>query len=631
MNILNAAGLAVYFGERELFSSVSFEIGDKDHVGLVGANGTGKTTLFKLLTGAREPDEGGFAFLSGTTVGYMEQYLASGEGKTAFEETLTVWGSLLAMEEELASLEKALAGADEAVIQRHVDLQERFEREGGLTYSSRTRSALLGLGFREEELALPVSALSGGQRAKISLAKLLLANADLLLLDEPTNHLDIDAIRWLEDYLASRSGAYLVISHDRYFLDKVTTRTFELEHGRLRAGNGGYTAYRVQKEIDDEIRRKHYELQKKEIERVEGIVAKFRQFNREKSIKQAESREKQLERLRAELIQPPGPVQTMRFTFAVRFAGPTEILNVEGLSKRYDRALYEDVHFGIRKGERAFVVGKNGCGKTTLLKQILDRRAGVTFGPGVKVGYYEQGQEGLNPSKTALDEVWDAHRSLTETEVRSALAAFLFRGEEVYKPISALSGGERARVALLKLLLSDCNLLFLDEPTNHLDLTAREALENALKDYGGTLLVVSHDRYFVNRLASRVLELSSAGLRSFDGGYDAYLAAQQPQETVREVSRSVGKGGQDWAARKERAAELRRKKGRFSRLEEEIAAVETEAASLRERLCAPEVSADYGEAVRLSQELEALTAKEEELLSEWESLGEELSATIEEE
>lgn len=624
MTLLSASGISVWFGQRELFSEVAFDVGDKDKIGLIGANGTGKTTLFQLLIGKRAPDKGGFAFASGTAVGYMEQYLPTGESRTAYEEALTIWEPLTALESELEQISVLLEQSPtEDLIHRQFELQQRFERMGGLTYQSRTRAALLGLGFLENELGLPVSSLSGGQRSKISLAKLLLSDASLLLLDEPTNHLDIHAVRWLEEFLAARAGACIIISHDRYFLDQVTNRTFEIEHCRLRTGSGSYTAYIRQKEIDREIQQKHYETQLREIKRVEGIIEQYRRFNREKSIRQAESREKQLEKLKAELGPPPKTARAMRFSFQTAFDGPTEVLRVEGLSKSYDRVLYKDVNFDLFKQERAFLIGKNGCGKTTLLRQILEFPKGVVRGAGVKIGYYEQGQESLNPQNTALDEVWNAHRQLSETEVRSALAAFLFRGDEVYKKVGVLSGGERARIAILKLMLSRCNLLLLDEPTNHLDINAREALEQALLSYGGTLLVVSHDRYFINRLSTKILELTPEGVIPFEGDYDGYLASRAETEPRQQKAKTPGRGGRDWAQRKEQKAALRRLKSRLQKIEEEIRQTESCMAQIEALLSSGEIT-DYEEILRLTKQAEDLNQSDTRLLEEWEQVSEEL-------
>ena len=623
MVILSGDHLAKSFGERTLFSDVNFTVQNQERIGFVGANGTGKTTLLNIITGREEADAGGLARVSGLTVGYLAQHVCADSARTCLDETLQVFAPLMELE---AAVEQAARALDTdhsaAAIEKHADLSERFQRDGGLTFRARTRSALLGLGFRESELELPVSALSGGQKSKIGLARLLLSAPGLMLLDEPTNHLDIPSVEWLEDFLLNCPSACIIVSHDRYFLDKVTNRTFELENGRLTISDGNYSRFLELKAQRRAAQAKQYENTIREIKRIEGIIAQQRQWNREKNIKTAESKQKQVDRLTATLDKPDKELEEIRFQFKIKKESGGDVLTVRELSKSFPgRTLYEHVDLDIKKRERVFLIGGNGCGKTTLLKQILAEagreESGVRLGAGVSVGYFDQTGGTLHPGKTALDEIWDAYPKMTQTAVRNALAVFLFKGEDVFKRVSELSGGERARVALCKLMLAGDNLLLLDEPTNHLDLYAREALEQALLAYPGSLLVVSHDRYFINKLAHKVCCLTPSGLETYLGDYDRYLALRRPAETAAAPKKEMGAGGRQYKERKQQESELRRLRGAVGRCEEKIAAAEAQLDSLQNSLADPAVSADYEKTMELTGKIAQVNEMLEGLMQEW--------------
>lgn len=625
MALISTANLSKSFGEQLLFENVAFEIGSRDIVGLIGANGTGKTTLFKILTGEELPDTGGVARSSGLSVGYMEQHTCRDSSRTALDEILLVFRDLIEQEELLNALSNRLnRDHSEATISAHANLTEKFQQAGGLTYRSRALSALKGLGFSDEEIRLPVSALSGGQKSKIALGRLLLSSPDLLLLDEPTNHLDIQAVEWLEEYIKSYLGAAIIISHDRFFLDRVCNRTFELEGQTLYTFGGNYTAYSQHKAIRRKSEERAYANTLKEIHRIEGIIEQQRRWNREKNIRTAESKEKQIERLEATLKRPDALPEELHFQFETRRRTGNDVLTVHNLSKAFgDTRLYTLPELEVKQGERVFFIGSNGCGKTTLLKQLLEKPEEAYFGTGVDLGYFEQTHENLSMEKTVLDEVWDAYRHKTQTEIRCALAVFLFRGEDVFKRVGDLSGGERARVALCKLMLSGCNVLFLDEPTNHLDIYSREALEQALEGYDGTLIMVSHDRYFINKLVQKICAFEAGEVHVYKGDYEEYLRLR-PVEVQASREKKVGRGGVEYKQKKQNAADLRRLKASARKCEADIAEAEALAAEKRAQLELPETAADYKKAMELADEIAALDERIANLMDEWEQITTEL-------
>lgn len=628
MVILTADKIAKSFGGDTLFSDVTFEIKDNDKIGLIGPNGAGKTTLFRMLTGQYDADGGAVVRSKGLRVGYMHQMVAATGSVSAYDETLSVFAGLIDMEQRLNALTALLEHDHSAdTINEHNELQERFQRDGGLTYKSRVRSALIGLGLTDEQIKLPLTSLSGGQLSKISLAKLLLAPTDLLLLDEPTNHLDTASCEWLEEYLRGYKGAAVIISHDRYFLDAVTNRTFEIEGGRIFTANGGYTEYMKNKALRIESETREYENTLKEIERIEGIIAQQHQWNRERNIKTADSKQKQVDRLRATLKRPVTENADIRFNFTPQGVTGNEVLHITGAERAYgDRLLYKDVRLDIMRGERVFLLGANGCGKTTLIKDIMAGKS-VRFGAGVKCGYFDQTQRTLHDEKTALDEIWDEHRAMTRTEVQNALALFRFRGDDVFKRVADLSGGERAKLAILKLMLSGANFLLLDEPTNHLDIYSRAALEDALLSFGGTMLIVSHDRRFINRLGDKIWVMENGTVNEYKGNYDYYLEKRQMPEQQAKQQKPIGSGGMEYKEKKEQQSRIRKLKTRISALEKRIGEIEEETAQLNEQLSSEEVAADYKKTMELTERLAELEKEADDRLNEWTAATEELEET----
>ena len=621
MAYLSVQQLDKYFGERALFTDLNFEVGEHDKIGLVGDNGCGKSTLLRILMG-EDTDYGGTVVkYRDTAIGYMEQHTCREATRTLFDEVQSVFAPVMAVEQELATVNVALSQGNPTpeLLDRQLHLRETFESMGGLYYKSRVRATLLGLGFPESAFTTPVGVLSGGQRSKAAMGRLLLAQTNLLLLDEPTNHLDIPSVEWLEEYLQEYSGAVIVISHDRYFLDKVTNKTMELKNGRLYITGGNYSRHKEQREKDREIEAKHYKTAMQEIRHIEENITLLKQWNREKSIKQAESRQKRVDRLRENLVDPEKDNDVVRFTFEAGQISGNEVLVARDLSKSFDRPLFRGADLQVMRGERVFILGPNGCGKTTLLKILTDRLSPDSgyfrLGAKVTIGYYDQVQQGLDEKKTALQELWDAYPLKTETELRCAMATFLFRGDDVFKSIGVMSGGERARLLLLKLMLAGDNFLLLDEPTNHLDIASREALEDALSGYDGTILAVSHDRYFINRMAGRVVSLTPDGIEQAGNDYDAYAAAHRAAAQVAAPVVQKPASTNTYKQRKERDSAIRRLTTAVRRAEEAVAALEEEIATLNERLADPATAADFAALTSLTAQLDE---KNNELLRQME-------------
>lgn len=626
MPLLAVSNIKKSFVERTLFEGISFEIDASDKVGLVGANGCGKTTLLNIISKRDVPDEGSVYISRDAVIGTMQQHTDDGEN-TLFESVLSVFDYLEQIERKLdeinAELERGEGSIDALIAKQH-RLNEEYERQGGLTYKSRARAAALGLGFTEDDLSRPMSSFSGGQRNKVQLAKLLLSEANLLLLDEPTNHLDIESVEWLEDFLRSYRKAFIVISHDRYFLDKVTDKTIEIKDRTIYATNGNYSRHIEKRATDREIQMRQYLNTQKEIRRIYGIVEQQRRWGQERNFVTAASKLKQIERLKATLVEPERDLATVHFGFSAKEISGNDVLMGHGIRKSYGaKHVLNGIDLHVLKGERIFIVGANGCGKTTLLR-ILARTerpdAGYfNFGANVEAAYYDQTLSQLNDGNTVLNEAWDDHYlTMTQTQIRSTLAAFLFRGDDIEKKVGCLSGGEKARLQLLKLMLSKANLLLLDEPTNHLDIASREALERALENYGGTMIVVTHDRYLINRLADKVLYMDNGVVSEHIGGYDELMEDLERKKVETVVEAEAQRPRQnDYRAQKERQSAINRQKGEVRRSEERIAALEGEIAAMEKELAKPTVASDYKKAGELSAKIDSRRAELNGLYEAW--------------
>lgn len=633
MAILTVNNIKKMFGTDVIIQNITFEVQKGDRIGLVGINGSGKTTLFKVLNGEYTADEGTFTPARETSIGYMEQHVCRDMEKPAFDEVMTVFAPLLKMEAEIEALTTKISEMPEnlnELIEKQAELNDRFIADGGLTCRNRAKSTLIGLGFAPEQIYAPIGVLSGGQKAKIQLAKMLLGESNLLLLDEPTNHLDIPSVEWLEDFLKNYNGSYIVISHDRYFLDAVTNRTFEIENTHLTEYKGNYTKYLQLKEENRLAMQRVYDNTQREIKRIEGIIEQQKRFNQERNYVTIASKQKSIDRLQATLEKPEDDPDTIKFQFKASQRGGNDVLEAEELALSFgDHRLFKNVNLDIKRGEKVFLIGPNGCGKTSLLKVLLhiykQTFGDFRFGANIDIGYYDQAQGNLDESKTVIDEIWDLHPYMTQTQVRSALAVFLFKGEDVYKPVKGLSGGERARVLLLKLMLSKANLLILDEPTNHLDIGSCEALENALLGYDGTLFVVSHDRYLINKLADKIYYLTPSGTTLYLGNYDAYLEARQKQEAAKaaaeaENENAVPKANTVYKQKKERASEIRKRRAALSKCEREIEAAEAEIDTLNEQLSNPETASDYEKMMEITNKITEQKALADSLMNDWTEL-----------
>lgn len=633
MPVLAVNNLKKSFVTRVLFEGLSFEVEANDHVGFIGVNGTGKTTLFSIIEGREPYDEGMVALGKGVTIGSMAQ-TAGESGDSLYDYVLSVFSELIKTESELDRVNDALlySGADEKLIEKQHRLREAFEDGGGLTYRARTRSTLLGLGFEESELNKPFAVFSGGQRNKAQLARVLLSGANLLLLDEPTNHLDIKSIEWLEDYLSSYRGAFIVISHDRYFLDRVTNKTMELKNQRLYVSKGNYSRHMELRSTARELEMRKYLRTVKEIKRIEGMVEQQKRWGQEHNFVTAAHKQKAADRLKETLVEPERDPASIHFRLPARNGGGNDVVIAKGLAKSFgDKNVFSGLDLLVKKGEKVFILGDNGCGKTTLLNIIAGRMRpseGVcTLGAHIEAAYYEQTMTGLDPENTVLEEVWDKYyNTIPRRDIMNMLGAFLFRGEEVEKKIGMLSGGEMARVQLLKLMLTRANLLLLDEPTNHLDIPSREALENALDEYNGTVMIVTHDRYLVNRLADRIFHMTENGLTEYVGGYDDYLEALREQEenAPAQAEKPLSQNAIDYKEKKALKSELGRARNAAARAEKAVAEKEAELESLNRELESPAVSSDYKKAGEISKKADAVRQTIEKLYSEWERAEERL-------
>lgn len=628
MILLNASKLNKAFAEDVIFHDVSFNISDRDKIGFVGANGAGKTTLFRTLLNPSYADSGEVFTNRDTVIGYMQQHADLHSDNTVFEEVMHSYDDMLRIESELEQISHDIENTNGEIsdlIERQARLMAHFERRGGYTYKNIARSSLVGLGFDPDELDKPFETLSGGQKTRVLLCKILLSNANLLLLDEPTNHLDISSVEWLENFLINYNGAFIIISHDRYFLDRICNKTFELENGVLTSYNGNYSRYLALKEEARLAKQRQYENTAREIHRIEGIIEQQKRWNREKNIKTAQSKQKIIDKLEQTLEAPDASVGKIRFSFHITAVGGNDVLSCRNIAMAYGiNKLFSGVDIDIKKKEHVFLLGENGCGKTTLFKILTGALSPIDgefrYGSNIEVGYYDQTQESLHYDKTVIDEIYDEYPKMNLTEIRNALASFLFVGDDVFKPISALSGGERAKVSLLKLMLSGANLLFLDEPTNHLDISSREALENALLGYEGTLFIVSHDRYFINKLADRILYMQSGGLTNYAGNYDYFLEKFRPQPDNKVSAKTSNK--ESYLEQKRLEAEKRKNASKLARTEERIDELENEIDEKNQLLLSDEYATDYIKATELSEQIESLKAELDSLYVEWETLSE---------
>ena len=631
MIILAVQDIQKSFGTHEVLKGVSFTLQEQERMGLVGVNGSGKSTLMKIIAGIETADSGTVSIQKGLRMGYLAQQGEFREGETVRETLESVFEPLVQMEAEMRDLEQKMAeqGDDPEALRRlggrYDALMHEFERRNGYGWRSQVSGVLKGLDLRDHE-DMPVNRLSGGERTRLCLGRMLLSEPDLLLLDEPTNHLDLKSIAWLEEYLQGYRGAVLVISHDRYFMDHVCGRMAELLMGGLETYTGNYTQYLEKRTEVYEIRMKAWELQQKEIARQEAVIAMYRRFNREKSIRLAESREKRLEKI--ERLERPQEEGTVHFRFETRRRTGDDVLQTDRLKKSYgDRVLFSDLDIHVKAGDRIALIGDNGTGKSTLLKCLTGEEkpdaGSVRWGTGVDIGYYDQHQAGLHENKTVLDEVWDRFPRMEQYEVRGALGMFLFTGDDVFAPVSTLSGGEKGRVALTELMLRKDNVLLLDEPTNHLDMDSREVLENALADFPGTIIAVSHDRYFINRFAEKVCVLENGALKEYLGNYDSYFEkvsrAEEPDGEYAGMTRTAI--DKEKKKSREEQQRIKAEKERMAALEARIAVAEREAAALENALADPETWKDAGNAAEKTRKYNALKDEIEQLYEEYAELG----------
>ena len=636
--ILSCQSICKSFGEKVILQDASFHIEEREKAALIGNNGAGKTTLLRIIMEEISADSGQVVIAKDKKIGYLAQYQDIHGHHTIYEELMTTKQYILDMEDKIRSLEqemKYVAGDKlESLMNSYTRLTHQFELENGYAYKSEIVGVLKGLGFEEEDYGKQIENLSGGQKTRVALGKLLISKPDILLLDEPTNHLDMESIAWLETYLLNYPGAVFIVSHDRYFLDKVVTKIVEIEAAQMRMYEGNYSAYALKKAQLRDAQYKAYLNQQREIKHQEAVITKLRSFNREKSIKRAESRVKMLDKIQR--IEKPIEIDNqMRISLEPRFISGNDVLTVEGLSKAFPgQTLFADINFEIKRGERVALIGNNGTGKTTILKilnGIVDADAGrFALGSKVQIGYYDQEHHVLHMEKTIFQEISDTYPTLTETEIRNMLAAFLFTGDDVFKLISSLSGGERGRVSLAKLMLSEANFLILDEPTNHLDIASKEILEEALNSYTGTVLYVSHDRYFINQTATRIMDLTNQAIVNYIGDYDYYLEKKEEmtriyapvQETAaQEVKENVSETKLTWQQQKEEQALKRKRENELKKVEARIEELEARDKEIDETMVLPDICTNVAECTKLSREKAAIAEELEGLYEKWEELA----------
>lgn len=637
MIVLSCKNISKYFGIDMILKDVTFNVNEGEKIGLIGANGAGKSTLFKILTNQMEYDEGELYIDKSKELGYLSQNLSLDSNNTIYTEVLTVFDSLMEMEARLKTLEEKMNEPYDAskveyhnkIIRDYTTLTEVYENRGGYTYKGEISRVLKGLGFTENDFDKPIAILSGGQKTRVALCKLLLRKPEILLLDEPTNHLDLDAIEWLEGYLKEVKGSIVVISHDRFFLDAITNKTVELLGGRVETYNGNYTAFIDLKEKNREVQQKAFDLQQAEIKRQEEIIARYKSFNREKSIKAAESRQKALDKIER-LDAPVREAKASRIRFETQIKSGNDVLYIENLKKSFgEKLLFEGLNLDIKREEKIALIGENGRGKTTLFKIIMDKEpsdCGVkVLGKNVFLGYYDQEQSNLNESKAIIDEVWDDFPHMTTTEVRTALAAFLFTGDDVFKKISTLSGGEKCRINLLKLMLSKSNFLLLDEPTNHLDIMSREALEEAILNYDGTIILISHDRYFLNKIINKIYELNEDGVKEYLGNYSYYVEKKTNPHRFEQMEEYSGvtKTQIKLDKKKKREAEKaeREQAKLLKNIENKIAETEETIEDLQGQLCLEEVYSNPDKSKEVHQLLQNAENELAELYEQWEEMA----------
>lgn len=628
--ILSCNNISKSFGTDVIIKSCSFNIEDHEKAAIVGINGAGKSTLLKIITGIEPADTGLVTLAKDKTLGYLSQQQNLNSDNTIYDELLSVKQYILDMEAQLRSIENQMKSADdtalETLMKKYSDLNHEFELNNGYAYKSEITGVLKGLGFAEEDFTLNVNTLSGGQKTRVALGRLLLSKPDIILLDEPTNHLDMESISWLENYLLNYSGAVLIVAHDRYFLDKIVSKIIELDNGNATVFSGNYTDYASKKAILRNMQLKEYLNQQREIKHQEDVITKLKQFNREKSIKRAESREKMLNKM--EFVDKPEILNDkMDIKLEPNVISGNDVLTVDNLTKGFDgTVLFDNICFQIKRGERVALIGSNGTGKTTILKLIngiIPADSGsIYLGAKVNIGYYDQEHHVLDPDKTIFDEIRDAYPDLNNTQIRNTLAAFLFTNEDVFKYIKDLSGGERGRVSLAKLMLSNANFLILDEPTNHLDITSKEILENALNSYTGTVLFVSHDRYFINSTATRIIELANKTVVNYIGNYDYYLEKKDilgakpiTNNTSKSSSSAISK--LNWQEEKVKQAQQKKIKNEIKRTEERMALIEAEIEELDNMYADPAISSDTAKLMEIHTRKEALSKELDELYDKW--------------